>query len=552
MNDAKRPPGDAPAARGNQLTGAEILVRTLERHGVEVVFTIPGVHTLTLYAALDRSPIRTILPRHEQGAGFMADGYARASGRVGVTVTVTGPGLTNVLTPVAEAFADSSPILVISTCLERPFLGRLEGNLHEMPDQLAVIRPIVKWAYRVMTAAEIAPAVTHAFEQLYDGRPRPVYLEIPLDVLAESAPFVDLPPAEPRPLVPDAGAIDQAAQLIARAHRIFILAGGGAATPAASEALAALAVELGAAVCTTLTGKGAIAEDHPYGIGAFGYRWSPDNPIRDLMERSDLTIAVGTGLGIRTTASGTMPLPQPLIHIDVDPLEFGRRYPPAVAVRADAAAALTALLERVRNGARPHDRWTPEEIAAVREKLAAYAGESSSPALRPWLRALRRALPRDAFTAHDMTTICYEAVQSFPVYGPRRYAFPRGFGTLGSALPIAIGAKIASPNRPAVALCGDGGIQFTIQELATLAHYQLPVVVIVFDDRAHTTVKRAMQRAGIRPRDVDLRNPDFVALARAYHLEAQRVTDPATLEAAVSTAIAGNVPTLIHVELDKA
>ncbi|WP_448574768.1 thiamine pyrophosphate-binding protein [Thermomicrobium sp.] len=543
-------PTTPSVARARQETGAEALVRALEAHGVEVVFTIPGVHTLDLYAALERSQIRTVLPRHEQGAGYMADGYARASGRVGVAITVTGPGLTNIVTPIAEAFADSSRVLVISTCLDRPYLGQLDGRLHEMTDQLAVVRPIVKWAHRVMSAAEIRTAVAEAFRQLYDGRPRPVYLEVPLDVLRERTAMTDpLVIAVPRAM-PDDHLLDRAAQLLAEANRVFVLAGGGAVSERSSQLLSRLASAIGAAVTTTVTGKGAIPDDHPLAIGAFGYRWTPDNPVSELMRGSDVTLAIGTGLGARTTGEGTMSLPVPLIHIDIDPLEFHRRYPAAVALRADCAEALAGLLERVEAGFRPRSRWEPSEIEGVRQRLLSVTDEAAR-RYQPWLIALRRALPRDAFTAHDMTMVCYEAVRAFPVFVPRTYAFPRGFGTLGSALPMAIGAKYARPDRPAVAICGDGGIQFTVQELGTLAHYRLPVIVVIFDDRSHTAVKRAMEQAGIRPRDVDLVNPDFVELAQSYRLNAVRVSEPAELERAVSQAVVDTTPWVIHVMLGK-
>jgi len=547
MNSVKIP-STPSVRRERQETGAEALVRALEAHGVEVVFTIPGVHTLDLYAALERSQIRTVLPRHEQGAGYMADGYARASGRVGVAITVTGPGLTNIVTPIAEAFADSSRVLVISTCLDRPYLGQLDGRLHEMTDQLAVVRPVVKWAHRVLSATEIRSAVAEAFRQLYDGRPRPVYLEVPLDVLRERTAMTDPLVIAVPSAMPDDHLLDRTAQLLAEANRVFVLAGGGAVSERSSQLLSRLASAIGAAVTTTVTGKGAIPDDHPLAIGAFGYRWTPDNPVSELMRESDVTLAIGTGLGARTTAEGTMPLPSPLIHIDIDPLEFHRRYPAAVALRADCAEALAGLLERVEAGFRPRSRWEPSEIESVRQRLLGVTDESAR-RYQPWLIALRRALPRDAFTAHDMTMVCYEAVRAFPVYVPRTYAFPRGFGTLGSALPMAIGAKYARPDRPAVAICGDGGIQFTVQELGTLAQYRLPVIVVIFDDRSHTAVKRAMEQAGIRPRDVDLVNPDFVELAQSYRLNAVRVSDPAELERAASQAVVDAAPWVIHVML---
>uniref|UniRef100_A0A831T8A3 Thiamine pyrophosphate-binding protein n=1 Tax=Thermorudis peleae TaxID=1382356 RepID=A0A831T8A3_9BACT len=533
-----------------QVTGGVALVKALEAQGVRYVFGIPGVHTLEIYDALyDSDQLSTVLPRHEQGAGFMADGYHRASGLPGVALTVTGPGVTNIATPLAQAFADSSRVLLIATNLERRYLGKLEGNLHEMTDQTAVVRPLVKWSYRVESADDIVPAVTEAFEHLYTGRPRPVYVEIPLDVLEEETTFEPLDPVKPQPVPPAPHLVSQAAELLRQANRVFILAGGGAATEETAPLLRELAEELGAPVCTSLTGKGAIPEDHPYATGAFGYRWSPDNPIASLMAASDLTIAIGTGLGIRTTAQGTMPLPTPLIHIDIDPDEIGKRYPAAVGIAADAALTLRALIEQVRAGARPADRWPVEEVQAVRRRVLEPVDERTERYL-PYLRALREALPRDAIIVNDMTMMCYEGVRYLPVYEPRTYLFPRGFGTLGSSLPTAIGAKLARPDRAVVSLNGDGGFQFTMEELGALAHYRLPVTVVIFNDSTHTAVKVAMRRSHPgRYLDVDLVNPDFVKIAEAYRILAQQAGSPDQLAELLNHAVHGDGPMLIDVPI---
>uniref|UniRef100_A0A7C3A7X0 Thiamine pyrophosphate-binding protein n=1 Tax=Thermorudis sp. TaxID=1969470 RepID=A0A7C3A7X0_9BACT len=531
-----------------QVTGGVALVKALEAQGVRYVFGIPGVHTLEIYDALyDSDQLSTVLPRHEQGAGFMADGYHRASGLPGVALTVTGPGVTNIATPMAQAFADSSRVLLIATNLERRFLGKLEGNLHEMTDQMAVVRPLVKWAYQVQSAAEIVPAITEAFKHLYAGRPRPVYVEIPLDVLEEGTELDTLESVHPQPVPPPIHSIDQAADLLRQARRVFILAGGGAATEEAAPLVRELAEELGAPVCTSLTGKGTIAEDHPCATGAFGYRWSRDNPVVSLMTGSDLTIAIGTGLGVRTTAGGTMPLPQPLIHIDIDPDEIGKRYPAAVGIVADAALTLRALIERVRAGARPAERWPLEAIQAVRRRMLEPVDDRTARYL-PYLQALREALPRDAIIVNDMTMMCYEGVRYLPVYEPRTYIFPRGFGTLGSSLPTAIGAKLARPDRVVVSLNGDGGFQFTMEELGVLAHYRLPVIVVIFNDNTHTAVKVAMRHSHPgRYLDVDLVNPDFLKIAEAYRIPAQRAGSPDELAEVLHRAILSDGPMLIDV-----
>lgn len=532
------------------IRGAASIVRALEAHGVRYVFSIPGVHTLSLYRALDDSAvIQTVLPRHEQGAGYMADGYARVSEGVGVAVTITGPGVTNILTPIAQAFADSSRVFLIATNLERPFLNRLEGNLHELTDQLAVVRPVVKWAYRAMTADELAPAIAEGFRQLWTGRPRPVYLEVPLDLLDEATALAVEPATPPPPSEPAPHLIEHAAQLLRNAKRVLVFAGGGAVSRRVAPLLKEFVEAIGAVVVTSLMGKGALPEDHPQVAGAFGYRWSPDNPVVTLMERSDLTIVIGSGLGVRTTANGTMPLPSPLIHIDIDEHEFGKRYQPDVALAADAAVTLSALLAAVHAGARPREGWTPEEIAPVKHALRTPPDERTARYV-PYLEAVRAALPREAIIVNDMTMLCYEGVRFLPVYEPRSYLFPRGFGTLGSSLPTAIGAKLARPDIPVVSLNGDGGFQFTLEELGVLAHYRFPVIVVIFNDSTHTAVKVAMHRAYPgHYRDVDLVNPDYVKLAAAYGLTAVRVASPSELEVTLRHAVEANEPMVIDVPI---
>jgi len=296
-------------------------------------------------------------------------------------------------------------------------------------------------------------------------------------------------------------------------------------------------------------GKGAISEDDDYAVGAFGYRWSPESPIASLMKGSDLTIAIGTGLGVRTTAQGTMPLPTPLIHIDIDPHEIGRRYPTAVGIVADAALTLKALLEAVRAGKRPKERWSVEEIRAVREANFQPANERAERYVA-YLRALREATPRDAIVTCDMTMMCYEAVRYFPVYEPRTFTFPRGFGTLGSSLPTALGAKIARPDRKVVSLNGDGGFQFTMQELGAAAHHRIPVTIVIFNDSTHTAVKVAQREAYPgRYIDVDLVNPDYVKLAGAYGITAVRAESPAALSEALASALQREEPVLIDVPI---
>lgn len=534
-----------------QVRGGEAIIAALEANGVDTVFGIPGVHNLDLYDVLyDRPDVTNILARHEQGAGFMADGYYRATGRPGVALIVTGPGVTNVATAVGEAFADSSNILIVATNLERKYLDTLEGNLHEMTDQMGVMRPLVKWSKRVMHAQELPTAVNEAFTALATGRPRPVYLEIPIDVLAERVPLDGIGPAT----VPAAPDIDddvrRAAEAISSAKRVMIFAGGGANSPEAARCIAELAEALGAPVVSSLMGKGALADDHPYAVGSFGYRWAADNPTVDIMQGSDLVVVVGSGLGVRTSGEGSMPLPNRMIHIDIDPTEHGKRYQPEVSIVADVTQALTVLLERVRAGARPSGRWDAADVAVIRDRL----GEPTDARVAgyiPYLDALRSGMDRDAVLANDMTMMAYEGVRYFPVYEPRSYTFPRGFGTLGSALPTAIGAKVGCPDRQVVAVAGDGGFQFTMEELGAAVHHRIPVSVVIFNDGTHTAVKAAQKRTYPgRYVSVDLVNPDYVKLADAYGIEGIRAESPEALLDALQYARSSVMPVIIDVPIN--
>lgn len=534
------------------IRGGDAVVRALKANGIDVLFGIPGVHTLDIYDALMEEPdVTHILARHEQGAGYMADGYARATGKPGTALIVTGPGLTNVSTAVGQAYADSAPVFVIATNQERRHLDMMVGNLHELTDQLAFMKPITKWSQRALEAADLPELVAQALEALASGRPRPVHLEIPLDLLAEPVEFPEIRIAQVTTNAPDAADIDAAAKLISAAGRVMIFAGGGATSPEVATLLAEVASELGAPVVTSVTGKGSIPYDHPYCAGAFGYRWSADNPTVSLMKASDLVIAVGTGLGVRTTGEGAMPLPGKLIHIDIDPAEHKvGRYERTVSIAADAAQTLERLLERIQAGSRPKGRWSEEEVRGVREQLLSPADERAARFL-PYIQALRDGMERDAILVNDMTMLAYEAVRYFPVYAARSYFFPRGFGTLGSAMPTALGAKVGCPDRQVVSIAGDGGFQFTMEELGAAVHHQIPVQIVIFNDGTHSAVKAAQHRTYPgRFIAVDLVNPDYIKIADAYGMKSHRAESPESLANVLKETRSLNEPVLIDVPVN--
>jgi thiamine pyrophosphate-dependent acetolactate synthase large subunit-like protein len=360
-----------------RVTGGEAVVRTLERLGVEVVFGIPGVHTLAIYDALYSSPIRHVLARHEQGAGFMADGYARVSGKPGVAIVITGPGVTNIATAIGEAYADSSPVVVIASNVEQAWQGQMLGHLHDCKDQLGIMRAVTKWADRARSVEDVPRLLRTAFAEAISGRRRPTHLEVPLDVLHGSGEIelAHLAPLSMERSQPRRSAIELAARMIEEAERVVLYCGGGVVASGATAELGALAERLGAAVITSLQGKGAIPEDHPRCLGNL---WEPENAVERVLRESDLAIVIGSKLGAQDTANGRLPLPDRRIRIDIDAQEILRNYPPTLPIVADARETVRALLSELTSRGITKQGWPVDVLQATkREALAtAWGGRS--------------------------------------------------------------------------------------------------------------------------------------------------------------------------------
>jgi thiamine pyrophosphate-dependent acetolactate synthase large subunit-like protein len=551
---------DTSVKERQRFSGAQAMVATLRAFGVDTIFGIPGVHTLPLYDAFRGEPgLRHVLARHEQGAGFMADGYARISGRPGVVSTITGPGALNAATPLADAYADSIPLLVISTSLPRASKGQFRGELHGTKDQFGAMESLVGWARAVERVEEIPSALRDVFRVMRSGRPRGAYLEVPLDVLEDEA-EVDIPGAEPdEPVRPSQAAILAAARLLSQAHRPLIVAGAGVTFAGANAQLARLAELLQAPVLLGGKSHDVLPGDHPLVIAARG----APRELLPLVESSDVALVVGSKLGAQRTGvsvleggkfktlrtrDGGLPLPTQLIHIDIDPAEIGYNYPASVGIAADARLALEALLEALGDSVHPATSRL-DEVARLKEALRARARRAYGEALS-LLDGLREALPRDGITVADMTMPGYASAQYLPVYEPRTFIHPSELCSIGCGLPLALGAQIAAPGRVVVALCGDGGFLLNAGELATAVQEKLPVVVVIFNDETYTAVKSDQQRRfGGRYIATDLRAPDYVALARAFHARGVRAEDPAALRDAVSAAITADGPTVIEVPL---
>lgn len=523
-------------------TIGEALIELLEAHGVDTVFGIPGVHTIELYRGLARSKIRHITPRHEQGAGFMADGYARASGRPGVAFVITGPGLTNTITAMAQARADSVPMLVISGVNALPTLGKGLGYLHELPDQLGMMAKVALSSRRVSEAAELPQAIAEAFEIFATQRPGPVHIEIPLDVMAKPADGLKPLPRRAIGQLPDEAALAEAARLIRVAKRPLILAGGGARR--AEPALKALAEKLDAPVVTTANGRG-LLHGHALNVPA-----SPSlKAVRALIAEADLVIAAGTEFGptdYDMYGDGGFVLPKNLIRIDIDGAQLGRRAA-TVSILADAGAALERL------GAELGGEGRTAEGAARAKAAREAAWEEIGPVMRKQVEAveaIRDALP-GSIVVGDSTQPVYAANLYYDHDRPGGwFNAATGYGALGYGPPAAIGAALAVSDAPVVCLSGDGGFQFTLPELGAALDANAPVIFVVWNNRGYREIETSMLDAGVEPVGVSPVPPDFSLIAQAYGLAAERLHDVGALGGALKKARSTGKPCLIEITVE--
>ncbi len=522
-------------------SGGEWVVAALREAGVRHVFGIPGVHNLAVYDALLREPgISHVLARHEQGAAFMADGYARASGRAGVVLVTTGPGATNTLTPVAESYAASIPMVVLMSDIASDLVGRDLGALHEVPNQIDCFRPVSRRAAAVTDARAIAATVGGAFELLATSRPGPVAISIPHDLLAARVESLLTPVTGRRPGC-GAAEISEAARLLSSAERPLLIAGGGVVAAEAGPELAALARRLGAPVITSVTGRGAISEMDPLWQGVLPNRRASAAAIA----AADVVLAVGCRFAHRSTGGLHLNLSfaphQSLIHLDLDPGVFGLRFKPQLAIAGDARDGLSRVASALGPGA-PADKWDRRRLAGLRSTVS----PRYTARIAAIVNTLRDALPDDAIVVNDQTGLCYWMEYHFRVLAPRTFLYPATSATLGYAVPAAAGAQIARPDRPVVAVAGDGGFMFSVNELATAVKYRLPIVFLVLNDNRYGAIKWLQETLFGRWGEADLSNPDFPALARAFGAAGERVEEIEALPAAIARGLRRDRPTVIE------
>jgi 5-guanidino-2-oxopentanoate decarboxylase len=521
-------------------TVGRYVVETLAANGIDTVFGIPGVHNIELYRGLELARVRHVLARHEQNAVFAADGYARATGKIAAAFVISGPGVSNALTALAQAYSDSVPLLLVASAPLRASHGRAWGVLHELTDQRALAAGVTGFAGSAQSAAEVRDQLRAAFTVLRNDRRRPAYLDIPLDLIAETTTLrpESFPGAAEVPS-PTAESISRAQGLLESATRPLLIAGGGARN--AGAALRQLAENLDGYLVTTIAGKGVVAESHPASLGAS----LPYAPTQELLAGADVVLAAGTELS-ETDAYNTtrLTIDGRLIRIDIDPRKLDDHYNAEVRVRGDAAASLALLARSLR--ARRGWRSTAGDGAALRARIESQF-EGRTRTMQSALHALRASLPSDGVVFSDMTQIAYLGNYAFGAERPGVWFHPCGYGTLGYALPAAIGAKIAQPQRAVVALAGDFGLQFTSQELMTAVELDLTLPVVVWNNGALGQIRDDMCAAGIAPIGVVARNPDFVALADAYGAVGVRVHGAAPLAEALRAALARPGPTLLEV-----
>jgi len=520
------------------VTAGMYLTRLLALYGVDTVFGIPGVHTVELYRGLPGSGIRHITPRHEQGAGFMADGYARVSGKPGVCFIISGPGMTNITTAMGQAYGDSIPMLVISAVNSHGRMGSGEGWLHELPNQQALISGVSAFSRTIHTVEELAPALAQAFALFEGGRPRPVHLEIPINIMTAPADHLPLPqPMRLSTPAPDERALDEAAEILKDAASPVILAGGGARN---AVGMRALAEAIDAPVVMTANARGLLAPGHPLGVSL-----SASQPeTRELVAKADVVLALGTELG-RTDydlyEDDGFEIRGRLIRVDLDPVQLARSATPEIGIVGDAAAAVTALLERVEPGA--------AKDGAARAAAANLGRRTLDIAMRGDLALLdivRDTLPGVTFLG-DSSQATYAGNLGFEAARPGSYhSSTTGFGTLGYGLPAAIGAGLAQ-DGPVVALAGDGGFQFTAAEMASAVEAGVPVIVLLYDNNGYGEIKSYMEAKGIGTVGVDLYTPDLAAQATASGWRVvDPLDDPDALPGQLRDAASAERPTLIR------
>jgi acetolactate synthase I/II/III large subunit len=527
-----------------QMTGGEAVVCALETLGVRHVFGIVSVHNLPIYDAITRrGTITPIGVRHEQAASHAADGYARATGELGVVIASTGPGTTNTMTGLFEASSSSSPVLLVTGQIDSRYLGKGKGFLHEAEHQRLMLASLCRRVDTVRRTEDIGRTIIAVADDIRSGRPQPGAVEIPIDQQYRRAEVVVPDPRAEGGYIPDADAVAHLGEVLSAATRPVLWAGGGVVSSGAGPALVALAERLSAPVVTTVAGRGSIPEDHPLCLGAL----TTGTPVEDIVSGADVVLAVGTRFQGSSTRNWSLSFGGTLAHLDADPAVIGRSYPTALPVVGDARIGLELLLGAIsRVSADPeHAEKARSAASTARADARAELGEDHCQIMD----AIRRHTPRESAIVRDATVPAYLwGDRLLPILQPRTSMRPAS-AAIGPGLPLALGAAVGT-GHPAVLIAGDGGFMLHVGELATVVQHDVPVVICLFNDRGYGVLRGIQERQfDGRTTGVDLTTPDFPALARSMGVQATGVADPAEFEACFRDAIASGRPTLLDIDL---
>jgi acetolactate synthase I/II/III large subunit len=522
------------------MTTGDAIVESLIAHGIDTVFGIPGAHMYDFNDALARrtDAIRFITARHEQGAAYMAFGYAKSTGRVGVYTVVPGPGVLNSAAALCTAYGATAPVLCITGNIMSHLIGRGRGQLHELPDQLALLRGLTKWAERIDHPAQAPYVMAEAFRQLASGRVRPVAVEAPWDVFGQKADVAPPPRMSPIPApAPDPDSIAKAAELIAAAKRPLITVGAGALH--AGDAVLRLASLLQAPVTTHRSGKGIVSADSPYSLDSVA--------AHEYWKDADLLLGIGSRLELQHFRWRWLPRNAKMVRIDIDPTEMVR-LKPHVGIVADSSAGASALADALESkvGRRASRHTLFDQLrASARTKIQRIQPQMG------FIDAIREVLPRDGFYVEEISQVGFTSRFGFPVYGPRQYVTCGYQDNLGFGFNTALGVKVANPTKAVVAACGDGGFLFGGQELATAVQHRIPVVTVLFNNSSYGNVRRdQIEQYQGRMLGSNLMNPDFVKYTESFGALALRAADPGELRSMLTRALRAEVPAVIEVPIE--
>jgi 5-guanidino-2-oxopentanoate decarboxylase len=525
------------------MTCGEAVMKLLAAYEVDTVFGMAGTMTVELYRGIALAGIRHVQCRNEQGASLMADGYARATGKPGVCTIIAGPGVTNAATGIAQAYCDSQPLLVLSGACATRTQGKGWGAIHELNDQAAVTAGFTAFSAMVRYPEELPELIARAYAVFRGSRPRPVHLSLPRDVLPETVEEDWKARRAPSLPMPDPAAIDEAATILARSQRPLILVGGGAV--GTRNSLTDIAERIGAPVLSTNAGKGILPESHSLSLGCSILQQASQQALAD----ADVVLLVGSEVAAGDHFLSKLDICGEIIRIDIDPMELTSMYSATVPIQADARAAMPALSSALA-GRKPARR--PDGERRVRDALARNAGKMTDLEklhARVW-KILRSAIPADAIVMGDATQIVYTGSFAMPMERERCWVYSGNYCALGVALPMAIGAKIGAPHRPVMAVAGDGGIMFTINELATAAEERLALPVIVWNNDALNAIVEQMDQRRIPRIGVEPKSPDFLLLAQSLGCHAARPASAEHLAQSVRDALVADRPTLIEIRQD--